>query len=364
MLKISSFVAAAGLTLIPLAIGQAPVWGQCGGQGFTGPTTATSTQGLNTAAKSSGGKLYLGTGVLPSEVDNYELNDPKYAATLNNNSIFGQITPKALRWVRNLTELNQSKADAMISLAKKNGQLVRGHSCVSYDEIPNWVNAGNFNSGQYHNILVNHCSTLIKRYAGQIYAWDVIKAPFTDDGHLRPFVFTQAVSLGSSYFDIALTAARAADPEAKLYISENNIDTPGPKVDSLLGEVQYELDHGTPIDGVGFVSHFIVGQVPSKADLISNYERFTSLGIEIAIVELDIAASESGANLLQQQADYQTVISACKAVAGCVGVTLSDITDKYSPIAGQYFGQGMTLPWDTNIIPRPAYDGIIAGFTN
>ncbi|KAJ6489198.1 endo-1,4-B-xylanase A [Mycena vitilis] len=363
MLKNPGFLAA-GLCLALLVTGQAPVWGQCGGQGFTGPTIAASTQGLNTVAKSSGGKLYIGTGV-----DNYELSDSKYAATLNNSSLFGQVTPKALRWDR--TEAIQGvftfdDADAMISLAKKNGQLVRGHSCVSYDEIPNWVNAGNFNSGQYHSILINHCSTLIKRYAGQMwgYAWDVINAPFTDDGHLRPFVFTQAVSLGSGYFEIALTAARAADPNAKLYISENNIDTPGPKVDSLLGEVQYELNHGTPIDGVGFVSHFLVGQVPSKADLISNYERFTSLGIEIAIVELDIAASESGANLLQQQADYQTVISACKAVAGCVGVTLSDITDKYSLTAGQYFGQGMTLPWDTNIIPRPAYDGIIAGFTN
>ncbi|KAJ7664416.1 endo-1,4-B-xylanase A [Mycena polygramma] len=344
MLKISSFVAA-GLTLIPLAIGQAPVWGQCGGQGFTGPTTcaAGSVCFMENPFFSNCFPVKFGSSswILVLGVDNYELNDPKYAGTLNNNSLFGQITPKALRW-----------ADAMISLAKKNGQLVRGHSCVSYDEIPNWVNAGNFNSGQYHNILVNHCSTL-KLNRSDVDAWDVINAPFTDDGHLRPFVFTQAVSLESSYFEIALIAARAADPKAKLYISENNIDTPGPKVDSLLGEVQYELDHGAPIDGVGFVSHFIVGQVPSKADLISNYERFTALGVEIAIVELDIAASESGANLLQQQADYQTVISDCKAVAGCVGVTLSDITDK-----------GMTLPWDTNIIPRPAYDGIIVGFTN
>jgi endo-1,4-beta-xylanase len=49
----------------------------------------------------------------------------------------------------------------MIAQAKQNGQLIRGHSCVSYDEIPSWVVAGNFNPTQYHNILVNHCATVV-----------------------------------------------------------------------------------------------------------------------------------------------------------------------------------------------------------
>jgi endo-1,4-beta-xylanase len=106
------------------------------------------------------------------------------------------------------------------------------------------------------------------------------------------------------------------------------MDTPGPKADSMISQVQYLQDHGTPIDGVGFRSHFVTGQLPSKEDLIANYERFTALGIEIAITELDIRLSVSAAGLVQQQRDYQTVISACKAVAGCVGVTLSEIADR------------------------------------
>jgi endo-1,4-beta-xylanase len=87
---------------------------------------------------------------------------------------------------------------------------------------------------------------------------------------------------------------------------------------------------GTPIDGVGIQGHLIVGEVPSKAALVANYEAFTALGIEIAITELDIRMTlpETPALLAQQKADYQTVISACKAVAGCVGVTIWDYTDK------------------------------------
>lgn len=85
-----------------------------------------------------------------------------------------------------------------------------------------------------------------------------------------------------------------------------------------------------PIDGVGIQGHLIVGQVPSAASLIANYKQFTALGVEIAITELDIRMTlpVTAALLAQQKADYQTVIGACKAVAGCVGVTIWDYTDK------------------------------------
>jgi len=81
----------AAIAQLPAAIAQfAPIWGQCGGQGFTGPTvcsagsvcyylnpffsncypTATSTAKANTVAKSLAGKLYFG-----SATDAHEFND-------------------------------------------------------------------------------------------------------------------------------------------------------------------------------------------------------------------------------------------------------------------------------------------------
>ena len=64
-------------------------------------------------------------------------------------------------------------------------------------------------------------------------------------------------------------------------------------------------------------------------------ERFTALGIEIAITELDIRMTmpETPALLDQQKQDYQTVVSACKAVPGCIGVTIWDYTDRVSFIS-------------------------------
>ena len=93
---------------------------------------------------------------------------------------------------------------------------------------------------------------------------------------------------------------------------------------------------GDPIDGIGIQAHLIIGEVPST--LQANMERFTALGIEIAITELDIRMTlpETAALLAQQRQDYQTVVSACKAVVGCIGVTVWDYTDRVSHLTSLF----------------------------
>lgn len=86
---------------------------------------------------------------------------------------------------------------------------------------------------------------------------------------------------------------------------------------------------GVPVDGVGVQSHLIVGEVPTT--MRQNLQNFADLDVDVAITELDVrmpTLPATPATLAQQKKDYITVISACKAVSRCVGVTLWDWTDK------------------------------------
>ena len=153
-------------------------------------------------------------------------------------------------------------------------------------------------------------------------------------------------TLGESYIPIALEAARAADPNAKLYINEFNTEGPGPKATAMLNLVKSLKSQNVPLDGIGFQCHFIVGEVPQG--LVANWNSFTAAGVEVAITELDVRMTLPATPqlLAQQKTDYTTVVSACMSVERCVGITLWDWTDKFSWVPGTFAGQGEACPWD------------------
>ncbi|KZP23329.1 glycoside hydrolase family 10 protein [Athelia psychrophila] len=316
-----------------------------------------SANGLNTAAIAAG-KKYFGSAT------NLEPSDAPYTAILSNTSDFGQLTPaNSMKW--DATEPTQgvfdfTGGDALVAFAKTNGQVVRGHNCVWYNQLPAWVTSGDFDATDLASIITTHCGTVVGHYKGEIYAWDVVNEPFNDDGTWRTDVFYD--TLNSSYVTTALEAAYAADPTAKLYINEYNIEYTGVKATALLTLVQALQAAGTPINGIGFQCHFIVGEVPASLQTVM--EQFTALGLEVAVTELDIRFElpSTAALLAQQQEDYETVISVCKNVAGCVGVTLWDYTDKYSWVPSTFSGWGDASPWDENLVIKPAYWGALDGW--
>ncbi|KAF8173044.1 endo-1,4-beta xylanase [Pholiota molesta] len=313
---------------------------------------------LNTLAQAAG-KKYFGTAT-----DNSELTNTSYVAQLGNTLDFHQLTPaNSMKW--DATEPSRgvftfSGGDQIVAQAQAHGQLMRGHNCVWHNQLPAWVTAGNFDNATLLSIVETHCGTLVGHYKGQMYAWDVINEPFNDDGTFGQNVFSNTT--GMAYISTALRAARAADPAAKLYINDFNIEGTGAKSTAMANLVTQLKAEGVPIDGIGVQSHLIVGEVPTT--LQQNLQNFADLGVEVAITELDIRMTlpETPVLIAQQTEDYKNVIAACNAVSGCIGVTVRDWTDKFSWVPGTFPGQGAACPWDENFVKKPAYQGIVEGW--
>ncbi len=334
-------VAAAALVLLICAAADA---------GETGQTT------LGSAAAESG--RYFGAALDPDALDERPYRD--LAATQ-----LTCVTPEnAMKWgsVEPLRgEYDWARADALVAFAKAHGQKVRGHTLVWHSQLPLWLIQGKFAPAELQALMIAHIAAEAGRYRDAIYAWDVVNEPFTDDGKWRNSIWYEA--MGPDYVAIALRAARAADPNAKLYVNDYNVETAGPKMRALYNLVLSLKRDGVPIDGVGLQSHFVAGAAP--ADLKGVMAEFASLGVDVAVTELDlrIRLPADDEALATRADDYASVVRACRGTARCVGVTTWGITDDRSWVPSFFSGYGAALPFDEHYRPKPAVAAVIGGFT-
>ncbi|HTI20206.1 MAG TPA: endo-1,4-beta-xylanase [Kutzneria sp.] len=314
------------------------------------PATAAGST-LRAAAEAQG--KYFGTEVTGNMTSN---------STITNlaGQQFDMVTPgNEMKW--DTTEpsngsYNFGPGDAIVSFAKAHGMRVRGHNLVWQNQLPSWVSSLPLN--QVQQAMQSHITTEAGHYKGQVYAWDVVNEPFNGDGSFVNDVFYQA--MGSGYIADALRTAHAADPGAQLYLNDYNIEGENAKSNAMYSLVQSLLAQGVPINGVGFESHYIVGQVPSS--LLANMQRFAALGVNVAVTELDdrIQLPASTANLDQQATDYATVVSDCLQVSRCVGVSQWGVGDADSWIPGTFPGWGAATMYDQNYQPKPAYSAALS----
>ncbi|WP_182873775.1 endo-1,4-beta-xylanase [Microbispora sp. H10670] len=277
---------------------------------------------------------------------------------------FDMVTPgNEMKW--DATEpskgsFNFGSGDQIVSFAQSHGMRVRGHNLVWHAQLPAWV--GSLPLNQVQGVMENHITTEATHYKGKVYAWDVINEPYNEDGTLRQDVFYRA--MGSGYIAAALRAAHAADPNAKLYINDYNIEGINAKSNGLYSLAQSLLSQGVPLHGIGLESHFIVGQVPSS--LQANMERFAALGLDVAITELDdrIQMPADSSELQQQGTDYGRVVNACLAVPRCVGVSQWGVDDGHTWIPGTFPGYGAPMMWDSGYQPKPAYQAALSALNS
>ena len=329
------------------------------------------------------GKFLVGTaGDVPRGYSEAELANIKanYNIITPENSMKPQPThPAENTW-------NWATPDAMVAWCESNNIKIWGHTLAWHSQTAPWFFQGTNGQPVTREVamerLKNHIYTEVGRYKGHIYGWDVVNEAINDTGggqteNLRNSSWIRAI--GPDYLTMAFKWAHEADPNAKLYYNDYNIDqdtnydkaTPSftGKHSSSMLLLKRLLKDGAPITGVGIQGHWhLYNNIPDIEKAISDYE---SLGLRVSISELDVTATgdNSGAlnvrggngqpiteEALQKQAEvYGKLFDIFNRHAKSMDrVTLWGISDTRSWRRGQ-----APLLFDGQLKPKPAYQAVI-----
>lgn len=262
-------------------------------------------------------------------------------------------------------ELDFSAADELVAAAKRNGQRVRGHTLLWHNQLPAWltqgVESGDIDAAELRGILRQHITDEVSHFRGRIYQWDVVNEVIDDNGQLRDTLWLRV--LGPGYIADAFRWAHKADPKAKLFLNDYNVEGVNAKSDAYLALARDLLAQRVPVHGFGAQGHYGVQfGFHSASGVATNLGRFEALGLETAITEADVRMLMPPDNVkLQAQAQgYSVLLQGCLLAKRCNSFTVWGFTDKYSWVPGFFEGEGAANLLDENFGAKPAYSEVQA----
>jgi len=276
---------------------------------------------------------------------------------------------------------NWADADSIVNFAQRHGLKVRGHNLCWHSQAPHWMFTDKEGKTVSKEVLLqrlkDHITTVVNRYKGKLYAWDVVNEAISDqpEEYLRNSEWLKIC--GEEYIAKAFEYAHEADPNAILFYNDYN------EISAVKREKIYKLvkglkDAGVPIGGVGLQGHWAVNE-PSKDQLDSTLKKFADLGLKVQITELDISVYPKEHNARERRPeDADTSFSAQKEQKQLevykmsfdlfrkykkviTGVTFWNISDKGSwldnfPVRNR---KDYPLLFDRNLQPKKAYWEVI-----
>jgi endo-1,4-beta-xylanase len=218
----------------------------------------------------------------------------------------------------------------------------------------------------------------VMRYAGKIKAWDVVNEPMmdgssglrTNTGTTTGDIFYWSQYLGRDYALKAFQYAKAADPNALLFMNEYNLEINPAKLDSIINYVNELKAKGAKIDGIGTQMHISINT--SKDGIDNAFKKLAATGLKIRVSELDVrvnpndaAGFTAGQTELTAQADmYKYVVKSFiqnVPQAQRHGFTVWGVADSDSWIVTSQQKKDAPLLFDNNYNKKPAFYSLLLG---
>lgn len=284
------------------------------------------------------------------------------------------------------TEYFWRDADSIAAFAQRNHLKLRGHTLCWHNQTPRWLfvdSSGGTPKTVSKELLLqrlkDHITTVVKRYKGTVYAWDVVNEVISDkpEEYFRNSPWYQIC--GEEFVTKAFEYAHAADPDALLFYNDYNEINPV-KRDKIYKLVKSLKDAGVPIHGVGLQGHWSIYE-PSPAQLDSTIAQFAKLGVKVQVTELDISVypkehsrrdrkpEDANDAYTPEQEEKQTemykncftIFRKYKKVLS--GVTFWNISDRSSwldnfPVPGR---KDYPLLFDKQMKPKKAFWAVVSG---
>lgn len=272
-------------------------------------------------------------------------------------------------------------ADSIVAFAERNQMKIRGHTLCWHSQAPSWMFIDAKGDTVSKDVLLqrlkDHITTVVSRYKGKIYAWDVVNEVISDkpDEIYRRSAWYKIC--GEEFIEKAFRYAHEADPRAILFYNDYNEIDPVKRT-KIIGLINKLKAAGVPVHGVGLQGHWAINE-PSATQLDQTLSDFSGTGLVLQVTELDISVypKEHSARTSkpedsktdfttekeQKQRDvYRTCFELFRKYKKQVtGVTFWNISDRHSwldnfPVRGR---KDYPLLFDQDLKRKKVYEDVV-----
>ena len=249
-----------------------------------GDTTAASA--VDVAPLKSKASFSIGTAAMAGQFDD---TDWVNLALTH----FSQLTPE---WEMKMEYILASPGnyrwdapDRIADFCSTHGLRLHGHALIWYAQGAEVF--ANLDPTTFVAEFDRYIAQVAGRYRGRVAGWDVVNEPVAEDGNgLRDCHWSRVLGQ-DGHIARAFEQAKAADPDAVLFLNDYDLENIPAKGATFLRLVERLLAAGVPIEGIGTQSHLDI-EIPGGqiAAFIGEAAQF---GLPIHVSELD-ASLRSG----------------------------------------------------------------------